>query len=52
MDGTKTYHTVNLPTCVAVCGKKPKSMRETWLEIEKPNREFRYCVKCVKGGGI
>lgn len=51
LEDQKTYHSVRLPSGVAVCGKKPASMRETWIE-EKVNREYRFCTKCVKGGDI
>lgn len=48
----KTYHTVRLPSGVAVCGKKPKSIRETWKETKSIAPGYRLCSKCVKGGDI
>jgi len=52
MDKQKTYHVVNLPNCVAVCGKQPKSIRETWEEVKRPNGTYKFCSKCLKGGEI
>lgn len=48
----KTYHSVRLPSGVAVCGKKPKSIRETWKETKSIAPGYRLCSKCVKGGDI
>jgi hypothetical protein len=48
----KTFHTVKLPSGVAVCGKKPKSIRETWKETKTIPTGYRLCSKCVKGGEL
>lgn len=45
----KTYHSVRAPRGEAVCGKRPASMRDAWVE-EKVNKQYRFCSKCVKGG--
>lgn len=44
----KTFHHVKLPTGVALCGKKPESIRETWVESDGLPMGFRLCSKCVK----
>lgn len=46
----KTYHTVKLPSGIAVCGKKPASIRESWKASKTIPTGYRMCSKCVKGG--
>lgn len=52
MKDQKTYHTIRLPSGVAVCGKKPASMRDVWTETKKINPAYRMCSKCMKGGEL
>lgn len=52
LDGQKTYHTIDMSTGIAVCGKKRKSIRDEWLEAKTVASGFRMCSKCIKSGGI
>lgn len=41
LPGQKTVHVVTLPSGVALCGRKPKGLRETWIESDG-----QVCNKC------
>lgn len=42
----KTIHHVRLPKGVALCGHKPKSRREPWVEYQAQPENMRLCSKC------
>jgi hypothetical protein len=43
-----TYHHVELPEGVAVCGRRPPSVREGWVETTLGPDDVRVCSKCKK----
>ena len=47
-----TYHLVNLPQGVAVCGKAPESIRENWVEAKTLAQGYRMCAKCRKASEL
>lgn len=48
-DEQKTYHTVMLPSGVALCGARRPSIREEWVELDGDlPPTYRCCGKCKK----
>jgi hypothetical protein len=52
MDDQKTFHHVRLPSGVALCGKRPDSIRDRWDESEGVPMGFRLCSKCSREIGL
>lgn len=44
----KNFHVVSLPDGVALCGKRRKSMRDSWVESSTLPAGHRLCSKCRK----
>lgn len=47
-----TFHYVELPTGVAVCGKKPDGLRDRWDEHSGDAEGLRICSKCRKAAEL
>lgn len=48
----KTYHTVNLPSGMSLCGRTTANLREKWDEVKRVPDGFRMCAKCRKEGEL
>ena len=48
----KTVHLIDASTGVAVCGKKKKSIRDTWVEVKRQPEGRGMCAKCRKANEL
>jgi hypothetical protein len=48
----KNIHLVDLSTGTALCGAKPASRREPWMEYPSPPAGHRMCAKCRRETGL
>lgn len=47
-DDQKTFHLIEMPHNTTLCGRKPKSIRDAWIEARQLPAGNKLCPKCVK----
>lgn len=52
MGDQKTFHQIQLPQGIALCGKEPESIRDQWVEAKRLPDGYRVCGKCRKAGEL
>lgn len=48
MPDQKNIHSLNLATGFTLCGQRPKSVRDSWIEYKVMPEGHRFCAKCRK----
>lgn len=52
MGDQKTFHSVKLPSGIALCGKASDTLRDEWVEVKVIPDGYRHCAKCRKAAEL